>query len=324
MLVCEMTSNATIDITKPFTIAHISDLHISLDHQRQNIRRTRRLLESALHRNVDHIVVTGDITADAKPGEFDSARKIFKNYGLLDSKRLTVVAGNHDIFGGVHTAEEIFSFPKRCKGVDYGAKLNLFRGAFEETFRQSLIYDRKHLFPFVKILGGVMLIGVNSVAGYSKLANPLGSNGEIDDKQFKQLNELLGADLFRNKRKIVLIHHHFNKLRCEAAGTIHSVWSTIEKQTMKLRGKKRLLELFRKSGVQLVLHGHVHENREYEREGIQFVNSGGSVLGGERGTLSYTLVHVYPDTIRTTLQNISMDPAIHPAIPAVGSLVQAA
>lgn len=307
-----------------FTLAHISDLHVSLDHERHNIRRLRRLLDAILRQNVDHIVVTGDITADAKPGEFDAVRKVFKRYGLLDPLRLTVVPGNHDIFGGVHTPEEIFSFPKRCKQVEYGTKMKLFSNAFEETFRRSLIFDRKRLFPFAKILNGVMLIGLNSIAEYSKLANPLGSNGDIDEKQFKQLNELLSADLFRNTQKIILLHHHFGKLRHEACGALHSMWTAIEKQTMKLRGKKRLLEMFRKAGVRLVLHGHIHENREYVRGGIRCVNSGGSLLGGRKGVVSCTLVHVSPESIRMTLQEFSLDPATRPAMPFGSSCAQAA
>ncbi|KXK42998.1 MAG: metallophosphoesterase, partial [Chlorobi bacterium OLB5] len=53
----------------------------------------------------------------------------------------------------------------------------------------------------------------------------------------------------------------------------------IERQTMKLRKKKKVIKKFSETGISLVLHGHLHENREYHRKKIKFLNSGGSVLG---------------------------------------------
>jgi predicted phosphodiesterase len=46
---------------------------------------------------------------------------------------------------------------------------------------------------------------------------------------------------------------------------------------MKLRGKKRLFKLFNEVGVDIVLHGHVHESKEYYRKGIRFLNAGASI-----------------------------------------------
>ena len=82
-----------------FTIAHISDLHLSAEHKRFNLRRARRLLEEIGRRRVDHVVVTGDIAADADRREFEIARGLFRNSGLLDPAKLSLVIGNHDVFG---------------------------------------------------------------------------------------------------------------------------------------------------------------------------------------------------------------------------------
>jgi 3',5'-cyclic AMP phosphodiesterase CpdA len=285
---------------RTFRIAHISDLHMSVEHSPQNFRNAQRLLEHILRLNVDHVVVTGDITADAKPKEFDAARKLFKSFGLLDSKKLSIVIGNHDIFGGVHTAEDIFEFPKRCKSADYSRKLDLFRETFAESFEKVIPRSASKLFPFIKLLGDFVLVGINSVAPYSRLFNPFGSNGEIDDKQFAHLRKVLCSTLLKAKRKIVLIHHHFYKANTSSgSSTMRAIWNTIEARTMKLRGKKRLLSLFSEANVELVLHGHVHENIEYSRQGIRFVNMGASMLGTSNNSVWCNLVSLTRKGITT-------------------------
>ncbi|HTY60116.1 MAG TPA: metallophosphoesterase [Bacteroidota bacterium] len=295
-----------------YTIAHIADLHLSGEHRRFNLRRARRLLEEIARRRVDHVVVTGDIAADADRKELDIARGIFRNNGLLDTSKLSVVIGNHDIFGGVHTAEDILTFPRRCRHTDYNEKVEEFRGYFHEAFERMMFGAHGKPFPYAKVLGDVVLFGVNSVAHYSGVGNPVGSNGEVGDAQFKRLRQLLEAPQLRGKRKIVLIHHHFHKLPVPGAGTLHSVWGAIERRTMKLHGKKRLFELFREAKVDRVLHGHVHVNEEYTRKGVRFINGGGSLLG-PGSQIAFNLLEIGPESIENRVITI---PEEQPAIPA--------
>jgi 3',5'-cyclic AMP phosphodiesterase CpdA len=294
-----------------FTIAHISDLHLSSEHKRFNLRRARRLLEEIGRRRVDHVVVTGDIAADADRREFEIARGLFRNSGLLDPDKLSVVIGNHDVFGGVHMPEDILTFPRRCRKTDYNAQVEEFRGYFHEAFERCLFGSHAKPFPYAKVIGDVVLFGVNSIAHYSAVKNPVGSNGDVGDGQYRRLKQLLEAPELRGKRKIVLIHHHFHRYPSPAEGTLHSVWGAIERRTMKLHGKKRLFQLFRESGVALVLHGHVHVNGEYGRKGIQFLNGGGSLLGpGNR--MAFNLIDIGPDSIENRIITI---PEERPAVP---------
>jgi predicted phosphodiesterase len=53
----------------------------------------------------------------------------------------------------------------------------------------------------------------------------------------------------------------------------------IERQTLKLRGKRALLAMFSVHKVEYVLHGHLHENRVYERRSVRCANAGGTVVG---------------------------------------------
>jgi Icc-related predicted phosphoesterase len=118
------------------------------------------------------------------------------------------------------------------------------------------------------------------------------------------VNNVLRSSLFKAKRKIVLIHHHFYKVNTSGSSTMQEIWNSIEARTMKLRGKKRLLALFAEANVELVLHGHVHENIEYMREGIRFVNIGASVLGSPQHALWYNLVSISKNGITTALQPV--------------------
>jgi 3',5'-cyclic AMP phosphodiesterase CpdA len=284
-------------VTTSPTIAHVSDLHIT-PQNRTSIRNTRRALDYLAKVGVDHIVITGDIAANAETRDFELARKILASYGLLNGHRLSVVIGNHDVFGGVNNVEDILSFPRRCKSTNYARKIQEFFTYFHEAFAHCHFVSERSLYPFAKVVRGVALIGLNSVAPYSKMKNSLGSNGRVDGHQLKKLKTLLCSSHFKDMKKVLLIHHHFSKHSVNSAGTLQNVWGMIERQTMKLRGKTKLFTLFRKSGVDLVLHGHVHENREYVRRGVRFLNGGGTVMGDDPSMVHINLIRVtagHPD-----------------------------
>jgi len=291
------------------TIAHISDLHINSQYRYANVLRTRQILDKINQLGADHVVVTGDITSGALPEDFATARDLFAEAGLLQGSRLTLVIGNHDIYGGVHSAEDVLSFPGKCRTVHYDHRVREFARQFPEVFERTLTVSKESPFPFVKMVNDVVLIGMNSIARYSGVRNPLGSNGWVDDEQIERFERLAGSPLFAGKRKIVLIHHHFCKLERNGGGTMHSVWGTIERQTMKLRGKKDLLRLFRTHGIDLVLHGHYHRMMDYERKGIRFLNGGGSVLDERSKTLSVNIVRVSGREIDVALHRIPLEVA---------------
>jgi len=279
-------------------IAHVSDLHLSPVHKRSNIRRTKLLLDHVRHLEVDHMVITGDIVANAESGDFRLARKLFHAHGLLNSRSLSVVIGNHDVYGGVHTAEEILDFPRRCKKTNVGQKIDEFHEAFRETFEGAEYASDKSPFPYLKPLGDVLLIGLSSVAPYSLAKNPVGSNGSVDSHQCQRLDRMLSSGLFKQSRRIVLIHHHFSKMKHRTDGTMQGAWKAFEQQTMKLRGKRDLMKLFQKHGVDAVLHGHYHENMEYTRKGLRFVNGGGSILSQSSSALHLNVLHIDRTEIR--------------------------
>lgn len=285
-------------------IAHISDLHLNTLFNDSNLLRIKRLLKYISNQEVDHLIISGDLTDNADESDLILLKKILNKFGFASYLNLTVLPGNHDIFGGPQKAVDIFSFPEKCKQVDYQSKLKIFREIFKESFVGIETNNNSEIFPFVKDLGSILLIGINSIAEYSKLKNPFASNGEVNLKQFNSLNELLNKYIETNIFKIVVIHHHFNKIK-NTKRSIAGLWQNIEKQTMKLKKKKRLLSLFQKHNVDLVVHGHIHYNEYYERKGISFLNGGASTVGYTGKSLRVNMINLDNGRVTCELHKIS-------------------
>ncbi len=288
-------------------IAHISDLHLNPDYFPERTEAFYQILEKCRTLAVDHIVITGDITNQAKTKEFEHARSILKEFDLLDPAKLTVTIGNHDIYGGPYHAEDVLSFPGFCKGTDYDSKVKEFYSTFRETFDDCKYVSGTSVFPFVKIIRDVAFVGINSVAQWSSLKNPIGSNGDIGKHQYQQLKKIFASEILKGKTILVLIHHHFNKIeQKKSAGKLQRLWHTIESSTMKLWKKKRLFQLFNDGKVGKVLHGHLHSHNHYTRKNIDFLNAGGTVFTDSHGNHSFHLLDTHQKSIDHTNVRISI------------------
>lgn len=261
-------------------IAHLSDLHFCSKYKAHNIFKTDRLIKLAVDKGAEHLVITGDISDNANKNDYNVLRKILKKYNLLSSEKTSIVIGNHDIFGRPQTAKDVLNFPSKCLATSYNEKVAQFVNHFSELFENTYRVHRELYFPFIKELKDVVLIGMNSIAQYSRLKNPFASNGRISKIQRRSLKHLLKRKLYSEKIKIALVHHHFYHINEVVKSSERTVWNKIENYTMKLRGKGKLLNLFNELDISVVLHGHSHENREYLRKGIKFINAGGSVDNG--------------------------------------------
>jgi 3',5'-cyclic AMP phosphodiesterase CpdA len=290
-------------------IAHLADLHVWSKYRPHSLDKVRRLIEAALDEGADHVVITGDLTHDADRDDFQGLRNLFHQYGLLNPEKLTIVIGNHDIFGGVHFFEEAFHFPNRCQNTDYLKKVIEFKEYFRETYEECYFPLLGRTYPFGKHIGDTLFIGMNSIANYSKVNNLFASKGKIYKKQRIGLEMILRK--YRHApKKIVLMHHHFNKNKHKHEEKIRGLIQNIENEAGKLRKKKKLLDIFKKHGVKLVLHGHLHESVSYQINNIHFVNAGGSVDKNQKGELRVNLIDVVDENvtidIRTLYKQIDM------------------
>lgn len=286
-------------------IAHLSDLHLNTLLTDSNIRKIERLLDYITDKKADHIIITGDLTDNADESDLLLLRNHLNKRKLLNSKSLTVLPGNHDIFGGPQRAEDIFDFPSRCRKIDYYEKLKVFNLYFEETFEKCKYLSTNHNYPFLKELDDdIILIGLNSIIEYSLTKNPFASNGEIKLEQFFEVEQILKSYNSNDVIKIVALHHHFNKLK-NTKRSIAGIWQNIEKQTMKLRKKKRLISLFNKYKVDLIIHGHIHYNEHYKRKGLNFINGGASIKGYSGHSLRINFIEIKNKNLKCTLHKIT-------------------
>ncbi len=268
-------------------IAHISDLHLCSVYKKENIGKTKKLIKCALSKGADHIVISGDISDNASEKDYLTLKRILKSLDIYSADKVSLTIGNHDIFGGAQKAVDVVMFPARCRNTNYEEKVVKFVNFFKELFAGCYFPSENDFFPYAKVIGDFLFVGINSIDRYSKLKNPFASNGKVSKRERSDLKKIFSFEEFKNKRRAAIIHHHFYKNREEASSPQNKFWNRIESYTLKLRGKKKLIQLLQQHEVEIVFHGHSHEIREYERGGIKFINAGASVDNGaeKEGTL---------------------------------------
>lgn len=250
------------------TIAHITDVHLSpvgglvprywtlkralgyanwMRRRRHVHQRSMldRLCADLLAQRPDHVAVTGDLTNLGLPWEHDRALAWLRSLG--GPGEVSVIPGNHDIYSRV--------------GGDLGTRRWADYMA-SDTFGVSLA-PREWDFPYVRRVGSVALVGVNSAVR----TPPLVAAGELGSLQIRRLAALLAqlkeAGLFR----LLMIHH-----------------PPLPGQTSPIRALRdapALRALLAEQGAELVIHGHNH------RASIAWVaKSATPVVGGASGSLA--------------------------------------
>lgn len=257
-----------------YKIAHISDLHISFSDEDEHGKRLVELLRDIRSRDCQHIFLTGDIVENPEVRDLQYIKEIISYFHLLDSARLSLIPGNHDIFGGPPKGKLFFVYSLMCKELDYDGALNLFCNTYSDTFPDSY----NPAFPFLKILNdNIAVIGINSNARWSLKKNPEGSNGEILKDDLQKIEDILSRDSIKNMYKFVLMHHHFNEPSSDAHYPAHSLWLRVVDRKMRLYSKKKILRLFKKYNVDIIFHGHTHINEIYSIKKKSIINSSAGV-----------------------------------------------
>ena len=285
-------------------IIHISDLHLNSYYKNSRLEEINFILGFISREKFDHLIITGDLTDNADYKDFEILRNLFKKYDLLRGDRLSLMIGNHDIYGGITTPDDIFTFHQKCEKINYHLRLNEFYLHFFETF-ENCSY-RNDYFPYVKIFEDILILAVNSVMEYSKIKNPFASNGKISLNQYLEISDILEENSFL-KRKVIFTHHHFNKIDSAETVGLQNVWRNIEKQTLKLKNKTRLFNLFKEHNIDLVLHGHYHKSCEYTRKGIRFLNAGATIIDNISNQVNLNYINIDRDSLTIEIKKIDMN-----------------
>jgi 3',5'-cyclic AMP phosphodiesterase CpdA len=232
---------------RAITIAHLTDVHLGpiagFTPRYWNLKRALgyanwvRNRRSAYHRTAldrlvadlaaqapDHIAVTGDLTNIGLPAEHINALAWLESVG--SPERVSVIPGNHDIYS------RLSADPGTGRWAAYMAS----------DAEGSAHADHGDAFPFIRRLGPVALIGLNSAVP----TPPLVASGRLGNKQLRHvagvLERLARADVFR----LVMIHHP--PLPGQA------------RRYRELEDAAALQTVLAGHGAELIIHGHNHHN----------------------------------------------------------------
>jgi 3',5'-cyclic AMP phosphodiesterase CpdA len=214
-------------------------------------------------RGFDWMVFSGDATAMGFKEEMARAAQMLGAYEPNAPPGLAV-PGNHD----------------------YCTMTTMVAGHFEHYFArwQHGLRIGKEVYPFAQRVGPVWLIGVNSA-----VANrwPWDARGAVGAAQLQRLEELLKR--LDGGPRILVTHY-----------PIRVASGKREVKIRALRDLKDLLEVARRGGIGLWLHGHRHNNYHHaSSEDVPFpVICAGSAT--QSGLWSYSDYTVTEHTLRAT------------------------
>jgi 3',5'-cyclic AMP phosphodiesterase CpdA len=181
------------------------------------------LIRDLNEQGVDHVACTGDVTNLALEPEFALGRERFAR---IDGgpERVTCIPGNHDRY--VRSADGLF---ERYLG---------------EYCRSDPEFDGPgRSWPLVRIRGDLALVGVTT-----SFPTPwFHAEGEVGEEQLARLEETLSSPELAGRCRVVLVHH-------PPAGPRAAV------PTRGLRDHRDFAAVLARTGAELVLHGHEHQD----------------------------------------------------------------
>ena len=198
---------------------------------------TRDLLE----RKPDHVAVTGDLVNLGLPEEYLRAAHWLHHLG--PPSEVTAIPGNHDAYVRMHPDTSTRHWHPYMESNEAG---------------EALYATPEDGFPFVRRIGEIGIVALSSAVP----TMPFIAAGRLGTAQLEHLASALDRlgreDLFR----VVLIHHP------PLPGQVG--WAR------GLRDAKKLREVLKTHGAELVLHGHDHKQSVHKLETV----SGKAIIVG--------------------------------------------
>lgn len=236
-----------------FTLAHLSDLHVTpvriqrpidflnkrfLGALSWSLRRRKEyrpevlaaLIDDLHTQGPDHVVITGDLTNIALKDEFSASLPWLQKLG--GPQHVSLIPGNHDTYTrGSESSPWAYwgDYMRSHIPTDTLPDPALLPSDFSPTE-----------FPTLRLCGPIALIGVST----ARATAPFYASGTIGRMQLDRLERLLIALANTPLSRVVLIHH--------------------PPQPIAIAARRRLTDaadfraVLAKTGAELILHGHVH------------------------------------------------------------------
>lgn len=224
--------------TKSLTLAQLTDVHLvpitGFSPRYWNVKRglgwlnwqwkrrfvhqgdvLEKIVADVKAQNPGHIAVTGDLANLGLPEELARAEAWLADLGPPD--RVSVIPGNHDIYSGIGNDPGVMRW-ERFMGPDVA----------------------RHGFPYLRRIGQVALIGLNSAIE----TPPFVAAGWLGERQRARTAELLARAAKDGLMCVVMIHHPPLPGQAPARRA--------------LKDAAELETLLKTSGADLVIHGHNH------------------------------------------------------------------
>ncbi|MCY1041414.1 metallophosphoesterase [Corallococcus sp. bb12-1] len=218
-------------------LAHLSDLH--LDMSRESDASAASLVKALATQDVDHVVVTGDLTHRGSNAEFQRFREHFAPW--MDTGRLTFIPGNHD-----------------RPGEDVGSRF--MEGRKVHTVEKA----------------GLFMVCVDSTGDHNR--NYFSSHGELTQDVVEQVENALSAAP-RRSLVAVLLHHHVLPLPLESFPEWIATKVGLPHASELALGKKLLERVSGKCDLVLHGHRHIPHAMDLGTPGerpLRMFNSGSS------------------------------------------------
>ncbi len=247
---------------------HVSDLHFGEPAVPAQVDAIEEFIQE---RGFDVVVISGDLSQRARPGEFQRARAFIRDAAKVS--RTIVVPGNHDV-----------KWWRAPLGV----------GSLGTRYTNYESYISPELEPVLRVPGATF-VGLNTAHGvmpYTLTWNvrDIGVVGALSRAQVERAREKFERSPADDVRAIVM---HHNPMRGELS------------QRHGLVKIGRVLDAFAELGVDLVMCGHDHQEAihyvEHTRRGT-VISTAGTVSNRSRGgrPSSFNAIDLAPDEIVVT------------------------
>ena len=231
----------------PVTLAHLSDIHFGRDVDLEQVAVFERLVADL---RPDAVILAGDLTQRARHGELQRALVFAET--LQRTSPVLVIPGNHDV--------EWWRSPFGLLGRD-------------RRYRKYRMYFGPELSPRLELPGVV-------------IGSVLTSHGLSFGSMTWNLNDLVVKGHLP-KSEAVSLTRYFQSAPPEAARVVvmhHNVLRGAISRRMGLARWKSAQRLLRRTGADLVLCGHDHQEGTGQLDGVVVIaTSSGLVKGRIRG-----------------------------------------